>query len=193
MKKHLTAVSSLIFLICILLLSFALRACDSCHLVHSSMYIPPWVNYPIKFRHIKGWIYKFSCPEDWPWSQNRKTIIGFAIIDRDEQFVMDWHIFEIVGGIIKQKVNWEDFERFNVELIERGDRNSRHPYDKNLVKKGPRIILKLIFIYDNNENKFKLYRTQKGLNNTVRKIEKFPTNWHVSFKGAEDRPHLLER
>lgn len=193
MARYLRPAPIIACVIMICLAVFVLRACDSCDLNHSPMYIPPWVNYPIKFRHIKGWVYKFHCPESWPWSKNRKTIIGLAIVNREDEFLLDWHIFEMVGGIIEEKVKWEDFGRFKVVFIEEGNPNSKHPYDEKLIEVGSRTVLILDFAYGNNEGKFKLNQALKGLNDTVKMIEELPRNWSTPIKGTRARPHLLDK
>jgi hypothetical protein len=183
----------IIFILMICLVVFILRNCDSCLLQYKSMYIPPWVNYPMKFRHIKGWEYKFHCPESWPWSQKKKKVIGFAIVDQEDEFILDMQKFETFEESFEIKVKWKDFDLFYVFLMETGSEITEHSFQKGFIPDRSRIILRLTYVYDDNKKKFKLSDMAKGTEDNVKKIDKLPSNWHQGFKSQMPYPHLLDK
>ena len=195
MNKGCAIVSSVICIILICLLVFVLRSCSSCHLQHYRMDIPPWVNHPIKLRHIEGWIYKFHCPEIWLESQPKRTVIGLAIVDREDNFILNWQRYEITysGYPVNEFVEWEDYERFNVVFYVGESIRHMHISNRELVADEYSTILRLIYTYDKDENRFKLLQMVKGRNGTVKKIDGFPSNWRRSFKSQLPRPHLLDK
>ena len=147
-----------------------LKACRSCLILDTPMNIPSWVTYPKEFRNLKGLILGRSCPESWPWSEKKITKIWIGILDHEEKFYLEWQKVEIVGALIEVKVMWKSSEQFNVIFIEKGYPTSERPYDKKLIKEGPRIVLRLTYIYYPLEKKYKLVKMIKGENKLVKMI-----------------------
>jgi hypothetical protein len=194
MGRYIKLFPIIVCMLVVTLAVFILRDCASCFLYTNS--VPGWMNnIPAKFKHLKMWRYTFHCPESWLWSQEEKTIIGLAVVDPYDKFVLDWHKFEIVADGTEEHVIWELYEGFTVILIEKSYERSEHSNGKKLIEKIHRTVLKLFFVYDKGNGKFKLDRMVKGLNPTVKRIDEFPTNWNYkTFKSDwKERPHLLDK
>ena len=192
MSNNIRLPTILIFVLMVCLFFILLKFCNSCYLQHSRMNIPYWFNYPAELRHIEGWIYKFSCPETLPWFEERKTIIGLAIVDREDNFILEWQIFESVGWDFAVKIKWEDIGRFRVLLSEASWPASKISYEQKTSELGNRGRLDLSYIYDKNGGKFRLNDMVKRESKTLKKVEELPSNWYVSIKSTKPRPHLLD-
>lgn len=60
--------------------------------------------------------------------------------------------FDLNCASIRAKIHWVKFEELTIELFEEGNKFATDEYNKWLLKKGPKLLLTLNYVW--NENKF---------------------------------------
>ncbi len=63
-------------------------------------------------------------------------------------------MYEYESASINSNIKWDTFEEIQIELIEEGNSYSDDPYNKRLVKRGPKILEVLKYRYDKETGKF---------------------------------------
>lgn len=81
--------------------------------------------------------------------------VRITIRDRNKKPLLDDNL-KVTCADVEAKVTWKEFEQVDVELLEFGNRFATDdPYNVALVKSGPRSLIKLEYLYDRIEKRFK--------------------------------------
>lgn len=193
MHRYIRPVPVIACLLLVCIGYFGLRSCSSCILNQKQIHIPELVNHRTKLPKLQGWKYTYSCPEVWPFYR-KKEIVGFAILDRNGKFFLDWQAYEIAHPPVNVLVEWRNWDRFELVFVNIDYRSPKAPHDRKIIDKAPRTYFFIPYIFDPQENKFKLDKASKASNYFVKKIKaEFPTNWHIPIKTTIRYPYLLDK
>jgi hypothetical protein len=88
-----------------------------------------------------------------PISKKSRKYVKFMVYDKNKKnFLTDEYEFN--SASITAHVVWVTFDELNIELFEVGNEFADDDYNKILIERGPNILLKILYKYDQKDKKY---------------------------------------
>ena len=91
--------------------------------------------------------------EKGPLTNKSKKYVEIVIYDREKNKLLeDKYTFQCAS--IEATIAWEEFEDLQISLFERGSKHAEDDYNKELLKKGPVLLIELKYKFNEATKKF---------------------------------------
>jgi hypothetical protein len=91
--------------------------------------------------------------DESPITKRSKKKVEITVNDKSKNTLLDAS-FEFISSSIKASVEWEKFEDLKIELFEVGNKYAEDKYNTELIKSGPKKLMKINFRYNQKMKKF---------------------------------------
>lgn len=134
------------------LLSIALMfACSQ------SEYTMQYFTFPVETQpHNNNWEYigKIKVASNKkPITTKSMKMVELTIHNKSDDVLLK-EVFEFNGASIRGEVSWKTFEKLNITLFEVGNKFANDSYNKNLIIKGPKLLITKSYHYNSKNREF---------------------------------------
>ena len=91
--------------------------------------------------------------DESPITKRSQKKVDIKVYDKNKETLLDAS-FEFISSSIAANVEWEKLEDLKIELFEVGNKYAEDKYNTELIKSGPKKLMKINFRYNQKREKF---------------------------------------